>query len=464
MTLLPKTLVGRTIAVLLLSVGILHLFSIYIYQNGLETVAGAMRDRELAERLVTARRTIAEAPLTEREHAAHGLSTPTLQIHWSPQSVVNAAPSESARAEALRQRMLQLSPDLDAEQIHLGYVDDAAGEPTNIGDAHPLLASLQLGDGSWINFTAATLPAAAARHGALLSTTAMAVGIVIISVALVRTITAPLRALALAADRTGVDVSAPGMRETGPEEVRHAAVAFNRMQDRLRRSIHDRANMLAAVSHDLKTPITRMRLRAEFISDETLRQEMDDDLSEMEAMIESTLAFLRGETETEETRVVDVVAILETICDDLADRGHRVELLAPPQSALLCRSLAIKRALSNLTDNAVKYGGNATVSLVVRADELEITIDDDGPGILPDQIDAVFSPFHRLESSRSRETGGSGLGLTVARSLIRSHGGDVGLQNRPGGGLRAMVRLPRIGQEATQSAVHDMTRHRAAGG
>ena len=212
--------------------------------------------------------------------------------------------------------------------------------------------------------------------------------------------------------------------------------------------------MLAAVSHDLKTPITRMRLRAEFVSDEALREEIDADLSEMEAMIESTLAFLRGESETEAARVVDVVAILETVCDDLADRGHKVELVAPAQAPLLCRSLAIKRALSNLIDNAVKYGGNAAVSLVVLRDELEITIDDDGPGIPHDQIEAVFDPFYRVESSRSRETGGSGLGLTVARSLIRSHGGEIALQNGPKAGLRVTVRLPRIALEAMQMAAH----------
>lgn len=449
--LIPDTLAGRTIAVLLLSLGLFHLFSIYIYQIDLESVAGSTRERQLAERLVSIKRVIADLPATERERTAHSLTTATIEVHWSLLSLVNTESRTSEHVRDMRTRLLQLVPELNEGQIRLGYADEGAGAATSTSSTHLLLASLQLADGSWVNFAAATfLPSASSEHGVLFSTTAMAIGIVLVSVLLVGTITAPLRALAQAAERTGVDVSAPGMPESGPAEVRHAARAFNQMQTRLRRLIDDRAETLAAISHDLKTPITRLRLRAEFVGDDVIRQEIDDDLREMEAMIESTLAFLRGEIESEKARSVDLSAILETICGDLVDAGHNVELVSAPHALLLCRSLAIKRALSNLVQNAVKYGGNARVAVVVGQEEIQITIDDDGPGIPDDQIEAVFNPFHRLEESRSRTTGGSGLGLTVARSLIRSHGGEVTLRNRSGGGLRATVVLPRVLQLGAQ--------------
>ena len=208
--------------------------------------------------------------------------------------------------------------------------------------------------------------------------------------------------------------------------------AFNRMQERIKRLIDDRTQTLAAVSHDLKTPLTRLRLRAHFVQDEELRETIESDLDEMEAMIQLTLDFLRGDASGEEIRTVDIGTIIESVCDSFADSGHDVVLRADVHAPLSCRPLALKRAFSNLVDNAVKYGTRARVSLEKRADELIVTIDDDGPGIPAAEFDRVFDPFYRLEASRSRETGGTGLGLTVARSTIRAHGGDVRLceQNR----------------------------------
>jgi signal transduction histidine kinase len=274
------------------------------------------------------------------------------------------------------------------------------------------------------------------------SLTAMALGILLVSVFLVRSVTAPLRSLATAADRIGIDAASPDVPQTGPREVRLAATAFNRMQARIKRLIEDRTQTLAAVSHDLKTPITRLRLRAHFVRDDELRQTIEGDLDEMEAMIQSTLDFLRGDASGEEMKTVDIGTIIETVCDHLVDSGHDVVLRADAHAPLPCRPLAIKRAFSNLVENAVKYGTRARVSLAKQPDELIVSIDDDGPGIPAAELDRVFDPFYRLESSRSRETGGTGLGLTVARSTIRAHGGDIRLANRKGGGLSVTVTLP----------------------
>jgi signal transduction histidine kinase len=222
------------------------------------------------------------------------------------------------------------------------------------------------------------------------------------------------------------------------------AKAFNAMQARIRRLIDDRTQTLAAVSHDLRTPITRLRLRTEFVGDRDLRRMIDGDLDEMERMIDSTLAFLRG-AGGEESKAIDIGSVLRTICDQAADAGHDVVLSGSERAALYGKPLAIKRAFSNLIDNAIKYGERARVSLVDGPNDLVVTIEDEGPGITECEQERVFDPFYRIEGSRSRETGGTGLGLTLARTVVRSHGGEIMLENRPNGGLRVVVSLPKMG-------------------
>ena len=204
--------------------------------------------------------------------------------------------------------------------------------------------------------------------------------------------------------------------------------------------------MLAAISHDLRTPITTLRLRAEFIEDPETRDKILETLDEMQQMTEATLAFLREDAAREDSRQVDLAALIQSLCDDLADAGREVAFAGAGRTPLVCRPVALKRALANLIENAVAYGARARVALEEGAAELRIVIDDDGPGIPPDRMEAVFEPFVRLEESRSRETGGVGLGLAIARSIARGHGGDVTLENRPEGGLRAILRLPKAGQ------------------
>jgi signal transduction histidine kinase len=226
--------------------------------------------------------------------------------------------------------------------------------------------------------------------------------------------------------------------------VRQAAKAFNDMQTRIKRLINDRTQTLAAVSHDLRTPITRLRLRAEFVGDDELRRMIDADLDEMDRMIESTLAFLRGDPASEESKTVDIRSVLQTICDQLSDAGRDVVLSGSRYAPFRCKPLAIKRALSNLVENAVKYGETARVVLNDRPHELSVTIEDEGPGIPATEQERVFDPFYRIEGSRSRETGGTGLGLTLARTVIRAHGGEIELTNREGRGLRVVVSLPKM--------------------
>ena len=441
--LFPDTLAGRTIVILLFSLGLFHLWSIWIYQLNIEELLGSTREEQLAEHLLSARRVVAELPASEREETAHALSTATMDLHWSPRALVNVPVSDSARIALIRDRLRELAPDLGEGGVRLAFADEGASPETGDADHHLLLASVQLPDESWLNVSISTLRVAAAHdQGVLASMSAMALGTLIVSVFLVRSVTAPLRSLSAAADRIGTGAASLELPAEGPREVRVAASAFNRMQARIKRLIEDRTQTLAAVSHDLKTPITRLRLRAQFVADPDLRRTIESDLDEMEAMIQSTLDFLRGDATGEEVRTVDMATILETICDHLVDIGHDVVLLEACYAPLACRPLALKRALGNLVENALKYGLRARVSLVRRADEYVVTIADDGPGIPPGELERVFDPFYRLEGSRSRETGGTGLGLTVARSTILGHGGEVRLANGDGGGLCVTVGLP----------------------
>jgi signal transduction histidine kinase len=263
----------------------------------------------------------------------------------------------------------------------------------------------------------------------------------------VRRLTAPVRTLAAAADALGRDVNAPPLPEDGPLEVATAAMAFNTMAARIRRFVEDRTELLTAIGHDLRTPITRLKLRAEFVEDDEQRGKMLADLEEVEAMISATLAFGRDARTTEPVSSLDLVELLRTVLDEAADaRPEAADKLAyegPAHLTVRARPLALKRALTNLVSNAVTYGGNARARLIPSEHgTLVIEVEDDGPGIPPAELDRVFEPFHRVEPSRSRETGGVGLGLPIARNIFRAHGGDVTLANRPMGGIKATLTLP----------------------
>ncbi len=280
------------------------------------------------------------------------------------------------------------------------------------------------------------------HEGLLVSTTAMALGILAVSILLVRGLTAPLRTLAEAADRLGSDMAAPPIEERGPREVRQAAHAFNRMQARLQRMVGERTQTLAAVSHDLRTPITRLRLRADLVEDETLQRAIIADLTEMEAMIDGALAFLRGASD-EESRPVDIVALLSTVIAEAADAGQNASLAdpAPVTAVIIGRPLLLKRALANLVDNAIKHGGAARAAVANLPSAVLVRICDPGQGIPTAERDSIFAPFRRL-NDQAEGPPGSGLGLTVAQTVVEAHGGAITFEDPPGGGFCVVVTLP----------------------
>jgi signal transduction histidine kinase len=233
------------------------------------------------------------------------------------------------------------------------------------------------------------------------------------------------------------------MRETGPVEVVRAARAFNTMQSRLAAHMRERTQVLAAMSHDLKTPITRLRLRAEMLDDELLRAKFTSDLQEMEAMVTAALDFLRGMENSEPVQPVDIMSLLESLQADRQETGGSVQIEGGTAQPYRGRAQALKRCIGNLVENAIKYGRHARIVVEDSHGQLVLRIQDDGPGIPADQLGKVFEPFYRLESSRNRDTGGSGLGLAIARGVAELHGGSVTLANRPQGGLEATLTLPR---------------------
>lgn len=263
----------------------------------------------------------------------------------------------------------------------------------------------------------------------------------------VRRLTGPVATLAAAAERLGRDVNAAPLPEDGPDEVARAAVAFNTMASRIRRFVQDRTFLLSAIGHDLRTPITRLKLRAEFIDDDELRDKFLADLDELDTMVSATLAFGRDTADAEPAVALDLCSLLRTVLDEAADaRPEAAEYLefdGAEHLTLHGRSVALKRAFANLIGNAVKYGGSARVKLAPPTNGMiAVTVEDDGPGVPPDQLERIFDPFYRVEDSRNRETGGTGLGLPIARNIFRAHGGDVTLGNRVEGGARATVTLP----------------------
>jgi signal transduction histidine kinase len=266
-------------------------------------------------------------------------------------------------------------------------------------------------------------------------------GVAPLSYLFARRLARPFALFGEAAERLGRDPRSPPLTLHGSAEIRTAAAAFNDMQKRLRRYVEDRTTMVGAIAHDLRTPLTRLRFRVES-APEDLRLKMTADIDQMEAMIAATLAFVRDTASEPQRSKLELSSLLESVTDDMAETGADVTLETAERVVINADSLALRRLFANLLENAVKFGGAARARLLVQDHAAVVEIEDDGPGVPDGELERVFAPFYRREPSRSRKTGGIGLGLSVARSIARSHGGDLVLENRPGGGLTARATLP----------------------
>ena len=404
---------------------------------------------ELTQRMVAVIQLVEATQPAERPRVVRALDDPVLGVAWlrtHPEfDSDHLAPPGSPLVHHLAMALGAPEREMLVERRRVPVLNPATG-PLVDQDMHRvrmLRVGVALADGSWLVFSATQAPDGSFRLVRFALWMAL-IALVVAGLSLwaARRLTAPLAAFAAAAERLGVDGGAPPLPEEGPRELRAATHAVNRMQARLTRFVEDRTRMVAAIGHDLRTPLTRLRLRAEFIEDAETQRKVLADLAEMEAMISATLAFARDDAQHEPRVQADLADLLQSLTDDRTDAGHDAGYQGPGRLTATLSPVAMRRALANLIDNAINYGGRADVTLTVAAGHAVIEIDDAGPGIPEAEQEQVFNPFYRLESSRSRDTGGAGLGLSVARTIVRGHGGDIGLANREGGGLKVTVTLP----------------------
>jgi signal transduction histidine kinase len=474
---LPKSLFGQTLLILLFGLVISHAIGAWIYAGAREQAVRAIGGFAAAQRVANLSRLVEEAPADWRPRIVAALSDPTFRVALVAQPPEQLPNDADGAAKAIEEYVLEQLPEGSDRQVRAAVLEPTdrppgapfgrpfdrrpfrgpIGDPNrmgmmmmhggmmgpNFGAWRGLQVAVKLSDGQWLSF-ATTLPqgAPSVSWQFIISMALMGLIVLVVSIWAVRRVTAPLGMLSAAADRLGRDVGAEPLAEAGTIEMQRAARAFNRMQERLRRMVESRTQMLAALSHDLRTPLTLLRLRAEEVADGEERDKMLATIGEMDEMIGTTLAFARDEVRAEPRRRVDIAALLASIVDDMADAGLPVTMAPAAPQIHDCQPNALKRALTNLLDNAVKYGKRAQVAIATAGKAIEITIDDEGPGIPDAELPKVFQPFYRVEDSRSRDTGGTGLGLAIAQSIVQAHGGELTLANRPGGGLRASIKLP----------------------
>ncbi len=456
MRLLPRSLFGRLLLLLLGGLCVAQLLSaaIQLYDRGqvLQRAAGINAARRIAA-IVALLDTL---PVAERQRLVAALDLPPTRISLdTPWQQLNPQyPRRAALLTRLLRGQLTSKRPLQVSVFDVKPRRRPVGPPPEVWPHHrprmrrlgvkAFQAQIGLSDGSVATF----------RHRIheevfiwplrlLLILLTLLLSVALLAALAVRSLTRPLALLATAATELGRDINRAPLAEQGPLEVRQAARAFNLMQTRLIRYIRDRSRILAAVSHDLKTPITRLRLRAELLDDAKLRDKFQTDLDEMETMVQATLDFMRGTEQDEKVAPIDINALLESLQQDGAEIGHEIALQGSAKTPFRGRPLALKRCLTNLIDNAVHYGRRATVRVHDGLDQLTIRVLDEGPGIPEKALKRVFDPFYRLERSRSRNTGGTGLGLGIARNIARAHGGELILRNGTGGGLEAELTLPR---------------------
>lgn len=462
--LLPKSLFGQTLLVLVAGLIVSLLVGSWIYTLDREQAVRAVGGFSAAQRITNLARLVQDTARERRERIVAGLSDQTFRVSLSAQApTFIPADQEGAVVEAIKEFLvdqLSLPPDRQPRVSASASDTPSFGGPHRMMGRGPMMhgfrgfggfggfrdlqVAIPLADGQWLAFATA-LPESGSGFSRqfLLSMAIMAIVILAVSVWAVRRVTAPLAAVSAAAERLGNDLNASPMPETGTIETRQAARAFNTMQSRLLGLIENRTRMLAAISHDLRTPLTLLRLRAENVDNPQERDKMLATIAEMDSMVAVTLQFARDEATTEMRRPTEIAALVQSIVDDMADAGMPIRMEPVEPVVYDCRPDALKRAIRNLLDNAIKYGKTASVAIQASPKTIEILVDDEGPGIPEQELSRVLDPFYRLEESRNRDTGGVGLGLAITQSIVQAHRGELLLSNRPTTGLRARIVLPR---------------------
>jgi len=437
----PTTLRSQFVAVVAGAVILSNLAVIAILEVGREGELQVARRAAAVDRIGSVFDYLSTIPEEQRESAMHTLSGNIFRY-----ALTDTPHFESAgNADEVRIAAVLVSGEgnkkLGAPRVRL--IEDTA--LVGGGDEPSLEITQPLPGGGWLwaRYDRPPLPSPAPDIliAAALGTLLSGVG----AAWLAGRVSRPLSALAYASDEVARGRTAPRLKVRGPDDIRLAAEAFNAMSDRVTRTLESQRQLLSAVGHDLRTPLAAMRITAEFVEDGEVRERLARNIEELQSLTEAVLSAARAGP-GEEKRRVDLAALIESVCDDLVELGMPVEVNITGSAPCLCRPSEIRRATRNLIENAARYGGEARVSLATEGESFVVTVNDNGPGIPEDKLEEVFEPFVRLEASRNAATGGAGLGLTLARSIAKEHGGDVVLENRYVGGgvagLKASLRLP----------------------
>ncbi|MFB9242212.1 HAMP domain-containing protein [Massilia antarctica] len=442
------SMTGRVFLTLLLGVVITAVLTQLLAENERQRVIEAFRDQhamDRSEQLITATETV---PASARLAYLDAANRPGIQL-----VVINddlpVAPAPTPFTAALAVRMgpqyklasiAARPPACDVPRIQNSMFGPTESQWKGVCES----INVRLRDGELLRLMVMPPPPSVIAHE---TDYRMIIGLFLVSIAFLaylvaRMTTRPLKQLAQAAKDLGNDINHPPLQLAGASEIRQASAAFNAMQARIRQYIFQRTQMLAAITHDLQTPLTRMRLRLEKVSDSELRDRLVGDLSAMQEMVREGLDLARSTDTTEAMQALDLDSLLDSVTCDATDAGQQVVVHGHAGMALLGRPMALRRCLVNLIDNAVKYGQRAHVTVDAGAGAARIRVRDNGPGIAPGELARVFEPFYRVETSRSRESGGTGLGLTIARNIAEQHGGSIALINHPEGGLEVTLVLP----------------------
>lgn len=501
----PETLRTRLILLMLLTLVLVQLVSVLVYLKDRNQLISSASANLQVQRIVALIRLIDQSERYQYEAILKATETPSLAVLISPDALV---PPDQATGDAayMRKKLYDKTQRRSEQSIRVTYeryrlpeefdCDTGSykspdksgyyflgsnhtywlkeGDPINHdkgkdyghdsadenapsfqrfihSDRRPyeLSIAVRLPDNLWLNIRAGRydeIPVWDWRSAAML----VLIGFVVVGIMLwlLRSNTRPLQKLASAANAIGRGQDTEPLAEEGAQEVRSTIKAFNNMQERQQRFIKDRMLMLAAVSHDLRTPITKLRLQSEFVCDDDIQQKMRHTLMDMEQMLNAAMNFAKDDVQNEASRPTDMASLVQSLCDDLTDQGARLTSCLPDRLVCECRPSAFRRMVSNVLENAFKYADSARVTLKQEAPDstgtswIVLNVADDGPGIDETLFEQVFTPFYRVESSRNRSTGGMGLGLSVVRSIALHHGGQVFLSNRKEGGLSVTIRIP----------------------
>ncbi|MPT47299.1 MAG: HAMP domain-containing protein [Sphingobium sp.] len=436
----PRGLMGQVMSVLLVAILLEFMGSAILYERFGTFSSREEKAEQLAEQIMVMSRLLVDTPTDSRAHITRKLSSDHLSINWAQAPVAMPVQEpghgrEQQRAEETQRlwnMMVQEEPALVQKDLRL-VLDPA--------HAHQVQGSVRLADGSYLNFSTRIQERWDRFYQSLFSLSILIIGVLTAAALVIRVLGSPLRVLASAADAAGHGTPVM-IAERGSRDLRMLAKAFNAMQVRISELIDSRTKALAAVGHDLRTPLARLRLRTELVDDAFARSAMTKDIDEMEKMLNSVLTYLAGEKSDEPRRLVDIATLTMTVTDDAADMGQPVIYEGPDSLTLMISPLRVKRAIGNLVENAVKYGDRAFVTLYCDDEGVHLVVEDEGPGIPDDMLVTVLEPFLRLDHARPRNTDGLGLGLPIVHQVMQREGGELRLSNRVPHGLRAEMFFP----------------------